>query len=113
MISEKIMRWYEPLYYSDNITSKMLKNIVFNITNNIYQDDIFILVLCENEKDNFRIIPTAELLQKHYPKQEMFIIGVAKGKEEAFALIESIIRKIYIADGHLHNIKEHFQSGRA
>ena len=113
MISENIMKWYDPLYFSDNLTLKMRKNIVFNITNNICQDDIFLLILCENGSDNFRIVPAVELLQKHYPKRELFVIGIAKGKDEAFELVENIVREIYITDGHLHNIKGHFQSGRA
>ena len=103
------MKWYNPLYFSENISVDMQQVIIHNINNDIYQKDIYIISLCESGKDLFKIIPSEELLQKAYPKKDRFIIGIAQSKEEAFTLVESIITEIYTVDGHLHNVKEFFQ----
>lgn len=107
------MKWYKPLFFSENLSSAWKqRRVLYKLTHNILQRDIFIIVLCENGKDLFRIIPSEELLQKAYPKADMLVLGVSKGKDEAFGLVETMIRQVYIEDGNLDRVREYYITGR-
>lgn len=107
------MKWYKPLFFSENLTSVWKqRSVLYKLANNILQKDVYVISLCENGKDLFRIIPAQELLQKGYPKADMLVVGVSKGKEEAFRLVETIVQQIYIQDGNLESVREYFKTGR-
>lgn len=107
------MKWYKPLYFSDSLQSVLKqRRVLHKLAHNIFQNDIFVIALCENGKDIFRIIPSNELLQKGYPKQDLPIVGIAKGKEEALLLVEQMVTEVYQKHGDLRTIKEYFKSGR-
>ena len=107
------MKWYKPLYFGNNLQTKRLQNKVLRrLTHNVFQDEIFLIVLCENGKDLFRIIPSVELLQKGYPKDDLFVLGIAKGKDDALTLVEKMLSEVYMRDGDLKHVKEFYKSGR-
>ena len=45
------------------------------------------------------IIPSHELLQKGYPKKQLYVIGLAKGYDEAVEVAASVIDEVYRQTG--------------
>jgi len=92
------MQWYKNLYVSENAKEKQSK-IISNIRKNKLQYDIFVLTLAINGKDLIDIYPVYELKQEYYKKKDMFVIGIAKGKDEAISLVEEIVMDVYNETG--------------
>jgi len=88
------MVWYQELYASKNIARKK-KKIKKRISQGKSQHDIYVLTLASNPKNLVDIIPSKNFLNKWYPKEDLFILGVAKGYEEARDLAFEIILEIY------------------
>ena len=92
------MKWYEDLYVGESIVHK--KSIIKRkMLHNAGQIDIFVISLASNPANLLDIIPAKELLQKAYPKKDMYVIGLAKGYEEAVNLTASIINEVYQKTG--------------
>ena len=92
------MKWYSNLYLSNNIAHKADK-IKWKINHNAGQVDIYVITLASNEKNLLDIIPSWELMQKYYPKENLYIIGIAKGYDEALLLVQKIIEEVYQKTG--------------
>ena len=67
------MRWYRDLYVSKTIEKKV-GIIKWKINHNVGMIDIYVIALASNKDNLFDIIPSRELLQKGYPKKNMYII---------------------------------------
>lgn len=93
-----IMKWYDDLYVGDSIIHRK-KQIKWKILHNAGQINIYIITIAANKKNLLDIIPSRELLQKGYPKKELFIIGLAKGYEEAIEVAASIVDEVYRQTG--------------
>ena len=92
------MKWYEDLYVGESIVHK--KSIIkWKILHNAGQIDIFVISLASNPANLLDIIPAKELLQKAYPKKDLFVIGLAKGYYEAVDVTVSIIDEVYRQTG--------------
>lgn len=92
------MIWYEDLYVGKSIVHKTNK-IIWKIRHNAGQLNIYIIALASNEKNLLDIIPAQELLQKGYPRQQLYIVGLAKGYDEAVEVAVSIIDEVYQKTG--------------
>ena len=76
------MKWYDDLYVGESIVHKTNK-IKWKIRHNAGQINIYVITLASGEKNLLDIIPSHELLQKGYPKKQLYVIGLAKGYDEA------------------------------
>lgn len=103
------MKWYKHLYVGESLTEKKEK-VVNRLNHNVLQPNVYVIVLAENGKDNFRIISSLELLQKGYPKEDLTVVGIAKGKEEAFLLVGTMIQDVYDKTGSVDHVKQFFDS---
>ncbi len=92
------MKWHKSLYAGDSIVHKISK-IKWKILHNAGQIDIYVIALASNPQNLLDIIPSRELLQKAYPKKEMYVVGLAKGYEEALEVAVSIIDEVYRSTG--------------
>ena len=92
------MTWYEDLYVGESIIHKTSK-IIWKIRHNAGQLNIYVIALASNETNLLDIIPAQELLQKGYPKQQLYIVGLAKGYDEAVNVAVSIIDEAYQKTG--------------
>lgn len=88
------MKWYENLYVGESIKHKTEK-IKWKIKHNAGQINIYVIALASNPQNLLDIIPAQELMQKAYPKKEMYIIGLAQGMEEAQLVVKQIIDEVY------------------
>lgn len=100
------MVWYRYLYMSEEIAHK--KAIIkWKISHNAGQLDLYVITLTGGVKNLLDIIPSWELMQKHYPKKDLFIIGVSKGYEEAMGMAAAIVLEVYNQTQQF-NVKEYF-----
>ena len=106
------MKWYDDLYVGESIVHKTSK-IKWKIRHNAGQIDIYVVTLASNPANLLDIIPAQELLQKAYPKKDLFVIGLAKGYTEAVDIVVSIIDEVYRQTGAFA-VKDYLlQKGRA
>ena len=92
------MRWYENLYAGEHIQHKIAK-VKWKIKHNAGQINIYVITIASNPQNLLDIIPAQELMQKGYPKKNLFIIGLAQGMEEAHQVVMQIIDEVYRETG--------------
>ena len=88
------MEWYENLYVGETIWHKAEK-IKWKIRHNAGQIDIYVISLASNPQNLLDIIPAQELMQKGYPKKDLYVIGLAHGMKEAHEVVKQIIDEVY------------------
>lgn len=88
------MEYYKYLYLSDKIKRKRDK-IIRRIEKNKIQHDIYLLLLPGNDRNQLEIIHTGFLLQPDYPKEELFVVGIANSYDAALELVEKITQEVY------------------
>lgn len=88
------MRYYKYLYLSDKIKQKRDK-IIRRIEQNKLQHDIYLLLLPRSDRNQLEIIHTGYLLQPDYPKEDLFVVGIANSYDAALELVEKISQEVY------------------
>ena len=88
------MIWYDKLYVGESMIHKTNK-VKWKIRHNAGQIKIYIITLPSNRENLLDIIPSYELLQKGYPKKGLYIVGLAKGYDEAVELAGTIVAEVY------------------
>ncbi|MBQ8279685.1 MAG: hypothetical protein IJZ23_07585 [Roseburia sp.] len=88
------MKWYENLYVGESIRHKAGK-IKWKIMHNAGQIDIYVITLASNPQNLLDIIPAQELMQRGYPKKELYVVGLAHGMTEAHEIVKQIIDEVY------------------
>lgn len=88
------MVWHEKLYVGESIIHKTSK-VKWKICHNAGQLNIYVISLASNEQNLLDIISAKELLQKGYPKNHMYVVGLAKGYDEALEVAASIVDEVY------------------
>lgn len=89
------MRWYNYLYMGEK-AAKNSDKIINNIKNGKLQLNKYVLALPFNDSDMLDIYPATVLVQKHYMKSDIVILGIAEGMEEAKDLMQEVIMECYI-----------------
>ncbi len=95
------MIWCENLYLGERISKKdaKIRRLKWKITHNALLINTFVIVLCRYETNLLEIIPVRELRQKYYPKQNLYIVGIAKGYDEALETAAEIVTDVYKETG--------------
>lgn len=92
------MKWYNNLYVGEKAKRRKHKIIMKTITRKP-QIGIYYITLPLNDANSLEIYPSYILLQKHYRKQKMLIIGISEGYDEALLLTQEIIMDCYNKTG--------------
>ncbi len=92
------MKWYRDLYVGESIADQTEK-VKWKIRRGIGQLHIYVIAPASNPQNLLDIIPARELLQKYYPKKEMYVIGLAKGRAEAEQVAAELITAVYAETG--------------
>lgn len=93
------MIWYKYLYVSENIAHRKTK-IKWKIHHNVGQINIYVITLASGPHNLLEIISASVLMQRAYPKQDLFIVGLAKYEDEARDLAARIIMDVYEKTGN-------------
>lgn len=92
------MRWYRKLYVSEAIGDKAGR-IKWKINHNAGTVSAYVIAFASNPDNLLDIIPAWQLMQKGYPKKDLKIIGLAKGYDDAIALVQQIVEETYANTG--------------
>lgn len=89
--------------YSDGFSEKKLKTVRSQITYGKIKIGIYLITLPLVEDGILEIYWYPQFLQPEYRKikQEAFVVGIAKSKEDAFSLVERIVKDVGVSDNRL------------
>lgn len=95
------MIWYENLYIGKSIPKKnaKIRRLKRKIDQKTCFTNAYIIVLCMYGTNLLEIIPARELCQKAYPKQNLYVVGLAKGYGDALETAAWIVADIYKKTG--------------
>lgn len=92
------MKWYNNLYVGENAKRRKRK-IIMRARRNKPQIGIYMITLPVNDADSLEIYPSYILLQKHYRKKNMMVMGISEGYEEALQVMQEIVMDCYRETG--------------
>lgn len=92
------MKWYNNLYVGEKAKKRKHK-IVMRALRHKPQIGIYMITLPVNDCNALEIYPSYILLQKHYRKKDMFIVGISVGRDEALNVMQEIIMDCYNRTG--------------
>lgn len=101
------MKWYRKLYTGESARSKRFR-IVSRVKHGRYMKDVFLITLASNPKNLLDIYPGYIYLQPYFQEQDQLILGIALGKDEAFAVAQKIIEDVYGSTGAF-GVQEYFE----
>lgn len=93
-----LMEWYNNLYIGEN-AKKRKKRIITKIKLNRPQLGVYVITLPMNDRNALEFYPSNVILQKHYRKMNMTVVGIAIGKDEALILVQKILMDCYKQTG--------------
>lgn len=102
------MKWYDALWVGPQAAKKKRK-IISSIKQRKRLANTWIITLASNPSESLDIIPSGMLVNPAYPADDLYILGIALGKQEALELVEKMVDYIYRETGTL-NIREYFSN---
>lgn len=93
-----MIKWYKSLYLGESIKDKS-RQLKFYITYGKKKKGAYCIALACNGSDLLEIYRSEELSKKIYKEQELMVIGLAGGREEAFEVVRTIVDEVYHATG--------------
>lgn len=86
--------WSDKLYIGEQ-AEKNSRKIRKKLENGKPVMDYYLITRPSNEQNLFDILPAMETLFPYYKRQELLVYGLAKGKDEAEALLLTILEDVY------------------
>lgn len=87
-----MLKWYEYLYVGEN-AKKRINYYIRRIGNGKPVDDIFLVTIASNDANQLDIIKSHYLLQPVVMRMCPMIVGIAKGNDEAKALVVKMVEE--------------------
>lgn len=92
------MLWSEKLYLGAG-AEKHYRRIKWKIMHNIAQTDIFLLILPLKYEQHLQLVHSTMFLQKNWPKNDICVVGIVRGRQEGLDLIQQITSEMYEQTG--------------
>lgn len=102
-----MLKWHKNYYKGSNVNN--VTKIRLKLIQGKPVPGIYLVTLSENPNNLLEILPALTLVQETAARMCPEIVGIAKGKEEAFDLITDMIQDIYEETGSL-NVKEYWKN---
>lgn len=103
--------WYKNLYFGEK-AAKHKEALVRRLKKGKCRPDIFLLTLPESKEQNILDIYRAiEFKQKYYDGRTKYVVGIAKGKDEAFEIVTELISGMHKNQGNF-DIRSFLDFGR-
>ena len=100
------MQWAENLYLTDK-TAKKKDKIIRKANRGMGMVSIYLITLASNPENLFDIFHAAHLKQPTFYNQDLFVVGIAAGYEEALELVQRMVEDIYRKTGGFA-VREYF-----
>jgi len=94
-----MIKWISTLYFSDNIKKHKQKKLMKDVEKGKLTFEVYSITLAMNEENLLDIINANELLFPYYQRKEIYVIGLAKSREEAKLLAVDILMDMYKETG--------------
>ena len=88
------MKFYDSLFMDEKLLQKK-EAIIKKLKNNQWQFEIYLIVLSKNENNHLELFHSVLLQQKAISKDDLFVVGIASGYQEALELVEKITQQVY------------------
>ena len=105
-VADRELQWAENLYLSDK-TAKKKDKIIKKANRGVGMVSIYFITLASNRENLFDIFHAAHLKQPAFYKQDLYVVGIASGYEEALELVQRMIDDIYRKTGGFA-VREYF-----
>lgn len=92
------MQYYKYLYLADGLEKKKEK-MIRKLEAGKLQLDVHVITLAVNEKNQLEIYNTIQFKQPLFPYQDLFVVGIARGYDDAVELVERIAMEVYEKTG--------------
>ncbi len=92
MITERI-KYYKELYKSEDIRYSDLLRIKHCLEKQPQKANVFLIVVSANEGEQLDILHSKYLIQPYYKDKSFYVIGLAKKKKDALALVEQMMQQ--------------------
>ncbi|OYO51279.1 hypothetical protein C8E03_10137 [Lachnotalea glycerini] len=92
------MIWYRNLYVGET-ARKRKHEIVWKVKHKAGMLGVYLISLSSNQENLLDIIDSSMLIQPYYEKEDIFIVGIACGYDEALELTTRIIETLYKKTG--------------
>lgn len=94
-----MLTWYVHLYVGEKI-KKQVRRTMGRIDRRKPTPGVYLLTLPHNRKNVMEIVPTSVLLQETAHMRCPHVIGIARGREEAYLLMQKILKDTYADTGN-------------
>lgn len=88
------MKYYKNLYISEKIENKKTV-IIEKLEKNEVVLNIYLITLAQGEQNHLEFFDAALLQQDYILNQDIFVVGLASGYDDALFLIEEITKEVY------------------
>lgn len=88
------MRFYRHLYLAEGLEKKKDK-IIRRLEEGRFLPGVYLVTLPEREGSQLEICSSRLFLQPAFPREPLFVAGLAKDYEDALELVEKITREVY------------------
>lgn len=102
------MLFYKELYTSEKIANHKEK-VIWKLRHNAGMVGTYVITLASNGVDLFDICHSSVLMQSRYQEQELYVVGLANGKEEAMELVQAIVADVYRKTGSYEKIRAYLE----
>ena len=92
------MKWYTDLYLGKSITRRY-RMLQYKITHKKIHPTAYLITLAQKDGRILEIIPSTCLLQRVWPDNNLFILGMAGSRKEAIDLAGEILIEVYREHG--------------
>lgn len=89
-----MIKWYDNLYV-DKLLENKEKKIMNRINEGKLSLHIYCITLASNGNNLFDIMNANELLFNYYKRRDIFILGLALGRENAIEIVAEMVDEIY------------------
>jgi hypothetical protein len=102
------MKWYRPLYMGA-LAKKNKREIIRKIKSRKFMATACFICLALNEEELLEIYPVYTLVNKRFPVDDLYIVGIAANRFEAFRLVTKIVDDVYQKTGTV-DVRGYFKS---
>lgn len=101
-----MIKWYKNLY-TDELAKKKEEKLKKTLEKGKVSIGVYVISLATNRDNLFDIIGANELLFRHYKNNDIYVVGLAYGKENAIMVVQNIIEEIYQNTNNF-NVRDYF-----
>lgn len=94
------MRFYKELYISDELNDTA-DTVIDKLASDKQQWNLYVVALDFRKRSQLEVMNSMLFLQDDFSTEQLLIVGIARGKEQALELVRQISEEVYAVCGTL------------